>query len=354
MRVAMVAPPYFTVPPAGYGGVESIVADLVDGLVERGHHVTLIGAGDPGTRAQRFVATTDQPSGDRLGEPLPEVTHAALAAEILETCDVDLVHDHTLAGPLLGRARHVPTVVTVHGPLTGDSARYYGALGASVRLVGISDAQRASSPALPWLATVHNTIRVESFPFEPTRGEYAVFLGRFHHEKAPHLAIDAARGAGLRIVLAGKCTEPVERSYFAREIEPRLGPDVELVGVADAATKRGLLAGAACLLFPIRWDEPFGLVMIEAMATGTPVVALRRGAVGEVVVDGVTGVLVDDPADLAEAVRRAETIDRHACRQHAEQHFSTDVMVRGYETAYRRAIHEHGSVVRGLAGRTGS
>jgi glycosyltransferase involved in cell wall biosynthesis len=350
----MVAPPYFTVPPAGYGGVESVVADLVDGLVDRGHHVTLIGAGQPGTRAQRFIATTEQASADRLGEPLPEITHAALAAGALESCDVELVHDHTLAGPLLGRGRDVPTLVTVHGELTDDAARYYGALGPSVRLIGISDAQRATAATLPWLATVHNSIDVESFPFRADKEDYAVFLGRYHQDKGPHLAIDAARAAGLRIVLAGKCTEPGERAYFAREIEPRLGPDVELVGVADAETKRGLLAGAACLLFPVRWDEPFGLVMIEAMACGTPVVALRRGAVPEVVMDGVTGVLVDHPAHLADAVHRARTLDPHACRRHAEQHFSTAVMVQGYEKAYRRALHEHGATISELDGRTGS
>ncbi len=335
LRIAMVAPPYFTVPPDGYGGVEAVVADLVDALVDRGHDVTLVGAGRHRTRAQRFLATYDVPPSDRLGEPLPEVAHAARVACLLEGLDVDVVHDHTLAGPLLARGRAVPTVVTVHGPVDGEPGEYYRALGQSVRLVAISDAQRARAPALSWVATVHNGIRVETFPFRAEKERFALFLGRFHPDKAPHLAIDAARAAGLPIVLAGKCVEPLEREYFDLEIRPRLGPDTTMFGVADATAKRDLLARAACLVFPVCWDEPFGLVMIEAMACGTPVVALRRGAVPEVVVDGKTGVVVDHPDRLAAAIRQADQIDPAACRQHVADRFGTKAMAAEYEALYQ-------------------
>jgi glycosyltransferase involved in cell wall biosynthesis len=340
LRIAMVAPPYFALPPLGYGGVEVIVAGLVDELVERGHHVTLLGAGRNGTRAQSFLVTYPEPPAAQLGEALPEAVHAARVAELLADCDVDLVHDHTLVGPVLARGRQVPTVVTVHGPATGDMGDFSRALGDTVRLISISDSQRATAPDLPWLATVHNAISVSTFPFQAEKDDVALFLGRFHPEKAPHLAIDAARGAGLPIVLAGKCSEPVEREYFAREIEPRLGPDVEIFGVADPDQKRRLLARACCLLFPIRWEEPFGLVMIEAMACGTPVVALRRGAVPEIVVDGVTGVIVDEPEELPDAIRLARQLDPHACRAHVERDFSTAAMGTGYELAYQQLLEE--------------
>lgn len=335
LRIAMVAPPYFTIPPHGYGGVEAVVADLVDGLVDRGHHVTLIAAGTAhGTKAQRFLSTCDVPPSDRLGEVLPEVAHTAKVAELLAGLDVDLVHDHTLAGALLARGRATPTLVTVHGPVGGDEGAYYRALGDSVRLVGISDAQRAAVADLPWLGTVYNSIRVDTFPFQADKEPFALFLGRFHPQKAPHLAIDASRAAGLPIVLAGKCSEPVERDYFDAEVAPRLGPDVTVFGVADAVAKRALLARASCLLFPICWEEPFGLVMIEAMACGTPVVALRRGSVPEIVVDGETGIVVDHPDELPTAVARARRLDPGTCRRHVEDRFATDAMARGYEAAY--------------------
>ncbi|MGH9069464.1 MAG: glycosyltransferase family 4 protein [Acidimicrobiales bacterium] len=334
----MVAPPYFSVPPDGYGGVEAVVADLVDALVGRGHQVTLLGAGGHGTRAQRFLATYLTPPSERLGEPLPEVVHAAHAGLLLDGLDADVVHDHTLAGPLLARGRLRPTVVTTHGPVSGEPGDYYRALGNTVGLVAISGAQRATAPDLPWLATVHNAVRLETFPFRADKEGFALFLGRFHPDKGSHLAIDAARAAGLPIVLAGKCTEPVERDYFTREVQPRLGPDITFVGVAGAVAKRDLLARAACLVFPICWEEPFGLVMIEAMACGTPVVALRRGAVPEVVVDGQTGVIVDDPADLPRGIEEARRLDPAACRRHVSANFTTAVMAAGYEAAYRRAL----------------
>jgi glycosyltransferase involved in cell wall biosynthesis len=338
LHIAMIAPPYFDVPPSGYGGVEAVVADLVDALVDRGHQVTLIGAGRHGTRAQRFLSSYETGPADRLGEPLPEVVHAAKVARMLDGLDVDVVHDHTLTGPLLARGRRTPTVVTVHGPTSDEPGEYYRALGDTVRFVAISDAQRATAPGLPWAATVHNAIRTNTFPFRRDKEEFALFLGRYSPDKAPHLAIDAARAAGLPIVLAGKCAEPPERDYFTREVEPRLGRDTTVFGIADAAAKRDLLSRACCLLFPICWEEPFGLVMIEAMACGTPVVALRRGSVSELVVPGQTGVIVDRPEELPDAIGVARRLDPVLCRKHVEAGFTTSVMAAGYEAVYRRTL----------------
>jgi glycosyltransferase involved in cell wall biosynthesis len=334
----MIAPPWFTVPPRGYGGVENVCADLVDGLVERGHQVTLIGAGVPGTRAGQFVATYTDPPSARLGEPLPEVLHSATVARILAGLDVDLVHDHTLAGPLQARGRRVPTVVTMHGPVAGEPGEYYRQLGDTIDLVAISAAQRRAAPDLPWLGTVHNAVDVESFPFRADKEELLLFLGRLHPDKGVHLAIDAARSVGLPIVVAGKCSEPLEKEYYRTHVLPRLGPDVTIFGSADAVAKRDLLSRAAALVFPILWDEPFGMVMIEAMACGTPVVALRRGSVPEVVVDGVTGILCDEPAELPAAITSARRLSPAECRKHVQSRFDADTMVAGYEALYRRAL----------------
>ncbi len=338
LHVAMVAPPYFSVPPVAYGGVEAVVADLVDTLVDRGHQVTLIGTGRHATRAQRFITTSDCGSADQLGELLPELVHAAKVASLLETLNVDVIHDQTVTGPLSARGRLTPTVVTAHSPVTGERGEFYRALGGSVRLIAISHAQRATAPDLPWTATIHNAIRTDTFPFRADKQDYALFLGRFHPEKAPHLAIDAARAAGLPIILAGKCSEPIEHAYFGREIVPRTGPDVTIFGVADATAKRALLAEAACLLFPITWDEPFGMVMIEAMACGTPVVALRRGAVPELIVHGQTGIIVDHPTELPDAIAQARQLDPALCRKHIATGFTVEVMAASYEAVYRQAL----------------
>ncbi len=335
MHIAMVAPPWFHIPPEAYGGIEEIVGALTAALTARGHRVSLIAAGRDGTPA-RLLRTFTEPPSDQLGEPLPELLHAAAAARMLADLDADVVHDHSLAGPLTAAGRAVPTMVTVHGPMDGDLAEYYRQLGDTVSLVAISAAQRASAPDLNWVATVHNGVDVGSFPFRDAKEDWVVFVGRFVEEKGAHLAIDAARAAGRRIVLAGKVSEPAEQDYFDREIQPRLGPDVEYVGQADAEAKRELYAKAACLLFPVRWPEPFGMVMVEAMACGTPVVALDHGSVPEVVVDGTTGIVCSTVDELPAAIAKAERLQPSACRDHVTRHFDVSVTAEGYEKVYRR------------------
>jgi glycosyltransferase involved in cell wall biosynthesis len=338
LKIAMVAPPWFELPPAGYGGIESVVADLVNQLSAAGHHVTLIAAGRHKTAAAAFHTLYDTPPTSLLGTPMPEVIHAAFAAEVIADLDVDVVHDHCLAGPLLARGREVPTVVTMHGPVVGDCARYMQLLGPTIGLVAISDAQRRLAPGLPWVGRVHNAIAVDSYPFREAKDEHVLWIGRFNNEKAPHLAIDAARRQGRRIVLAGKLNEAEERRYFEAEISPRLGPDVDYVGEADARLKRELFAAARCLVLPLQWEEPFGIVMAEALATGTPVVAMRRGAAPEVVGDGVGGFLVDTFDEFCAAIDKAADIDPHVCRERARDLFDLPVMAAGYERVYREAL----------------
>lgn len=336
LRLAIVAPPWFDVPPDGYGGIEAIVADLVDGLVARGHEVFLVATGRPGTAAQVFVTTYDEPPSQRLGEALPEILHAATVTRALAELGPDVVHDHTLAGPLTAASREVPTAVTTHCRVTGEYGRYLEALGETVHLVAISDAQRRSAPQLNWVARVHNGLDVRSFPVGAGADGYLLFLGRICQDKGAHLAIDAARAAGWPIVLAGKVSEPAEREYFEEAVRPRLGPGVTYVGEADASLKRELYGAAAAVLFPVCWDEPFGLVMVESMACGTPVIALRRGSVPEVVEHGVTGFVLDRPGELVGAIRRVGELDRAACRAHVERHFDVSTMVDGYERVFRQ------------------
>jgi glycosyltransferase involved in cell wall biosynthesis len=338
LRIAMVAPPWYEVPPRGYGGIEVVVAELVDALVERGHEVVLLGSGEHGTRADSFLTVFDEAPSELLGDPVTEVTAAATVGRLLADLEVDLVHDHSFAGPLLARGRGVPTVVTTHGPVTDREGDLYAELGETVGLVSISRSQRESNPGLNWLGTVHNALDVASFPFREHKDDYLLWLGRFSADKAPALAIDVARRAGVRIVLAGKLNEPAEEEYFDAEVKGRLGPDAEYVGEADADLKRELLGGARALLFPIQWDEPFGMVMLEAMACGTPVVATRRGSVPEVVEDGRTGIVVDDEDDLVEALDRARSLRPADCRASVEERFSPAVMAEGYERMYRAAI----------------
>ncbi|MRH89653.1 glycosyltransferase [Nocardia sp. SYP-A9097] len=346
LHVVLAAPPYFDIPPTGYGGVEAMVATLADTLVDRGHRVTLLGAGNPGTKA-RFIPMWPDIQAARLGEMYPEIVNAMRALRIIEKLNaedpVDIVHDHTFAGPLNAAAYRllgIPTVVTVHGPVDPDMHEYYRSFDHGVNLIAISNRQRELAPGLKWIARVHNAIRPEEWPFHTEKLDYGLFLGRYAPSKGPDLALKAAHAAGLRLILAGKCNEPPEKAYFEECIRPLLTADDQVFGEADAIAKRELLAGARCLLFPIQWEEPFGLVMIEAMVCGTPVIALRGGAVEEVVEHGVTGWICDDPAELPAAIARAGEIDPHACRARVERLFADDHFVCGYEAAYRSAIED--------------
>jgi glycosyltransferase involved in cell wall biosynthesis len=337
LTIAMVAPPWYKVPPRAYGGIEWMVYWLVEGLVARGHDVLVVGVDESETSAE-FIQTYERAPSDRLGEPGPEVVHAAAVARALKHADVDVVHDHSLAWPLLAFGRGVPTVVTAHGPVDGEIGALYRLLSDDVSMVAISEAQRRIAPDLSWVATVYNSIPVDDYPFQRDKEGWAVWLGRMNPEKAPHLAIDAARAARLPIVVAGKCSEPAEQQYFETEVAPRLGPGVEWLGEADTERKKELLCKARCFVFPIRWEEPFGIVMVEAMACGTPVVALRAGSAPEVVAHGVTGFVCDAPEDLAAAIGRVDEIDPRACRDRVAERFSVDAMVDGYERVYRDVV----------------
>jgi glycosyltransferase involved in cell wall biosynthesis len=335
LRIAMVVPPWYELPPPGYGGLEQVCAALIDALVARGNEVTLFGAGnETGTRAQ--LVSTGNLQHHRLGQILPELAHLSRVDHLLGEGSYDVVHDHTTAGPLLAARRPLPTVVTVHGKPLGDLGEILGGVNGGAALVAISDAQRRVNRSLPWTATIYHGLPLDDLPPRPVKGTGPVlWLARFTPDKGPDLAIQACRAAGLPLVLAGKCNEPTEQRYFRETVEPMLGPDVTLEINPERERTMELLRSARCLILPIRWEEPFGMVMLEAMATGTPVVALNRGAVPELVRAGETGLICEEPAELPDALREVSAIDPDACLEQVRRSFSADVMASRYEDVYR-------------------
>jgi glycosyltransferase involved in cell wall biosynthesis len=338
LRIAMVVPPWCEVPPSGYGGLEQVCASLIDGLVARGHDVTLFGAGDRTGTAATFVSTGPTQFG-QMNQALPELAHVVRVNEMIDRGQFDVVHDHTNAGPLSAPQRRVPTVVTVHNCPRGEQEVYLNRLDRRVGLVAISYAQRRIAAHLPWSAVVHHGIAAADSPrSEPGDGP-VLWLARFCPDKAPEVAINASRRAGLPVVLAGKCQEPIEQQHLAEVVKPMVGPDVRLVVNGDRQLTSELLASARCLIMPIRWDEPFGMVMIEAMAQGVPVVAFNRGAVPEVVRHGVTGFICEREEELPDALAKVGLLDPADCVAHVKERFSPDLMARGYEQVYRWVGH---------------
>ncbi|MDG4804932.1 glycosyltransferase family 4 protein [Micromonospora sp. WMMD980] len=336
LRIAMVVPPWLSVPPPGYGGLETLVAGLVDALIDRGHAVTLFGAGTEHGTAAEFVSTCDELQYDRMGESLPELAHLAHVDRLLDPADFDLVHDHSTIGPLVAGRRRVPTVATVHGNPVGEYGTVLSNTDRGVGLIAISHAQRRANAGLPWVGTVHNAMPLRDFPHKraPGRGP-VLWLARFSPDKGPDVAIRACRAAGLPLTLAGKCNEPAERRYLEQVVGPLLDDDVDLVVNADRDTVLRLLLDARCLVMPIQWAEPFGMVMVEAMATGTPVVALRRGAVPELVRPGLTGLVCDRTEELAAALRAVADLDPADCITHVARNFSVERMAADHEAVYR-------------------
>jgi glycosyltransferase involved in cell wall biosynthesis len=339
MKVAVLAPPWFAVPPTGYGGIEWIVWLLAEGLTDNGHEVTLFAAGESRTKAA-LVSVFGQAPSDQIGRSLPDLRHILACYERADQFDV--INDHTgHLGAALGGLVETPVVHTVHGPLDGEPGEVYERIkrvAPSVGLISLSLNQRRPQPDLNWIANVPNALDLEHYPCKPHRGDYLLFLGRFNHEKGAHRAVAVAMELGLPLKMAGKIREPREKEYFAEFIEPHLGNGIEYLGEVNHGTKVELLQNARCTLFPIEWEEPFGLVMIESMACGTPVIATRHGAVPEVIGDGTGGVIVDHWHDIPGALEQADAIEPVDCRRFAEERFAPERMVADYERAYAEAI----------------
>ena len=341
MRIAQIAPLYESVPPKLYGGTERVVAHLSSELVRRGHDVTLFASGDSTTRA-KLVPCRDvalRLDGE-LSWDLP--AHLAMLAEVrLRADEFDILHFHL-------DCHHFPffsdiasrTLTTLHGRQDiKDLPRLYESF-PDFPLVSISYSQRRPLPHLNWVRTIHHGFPAEDYVFSPeAKGGYLAFLGRISPEKGVDRAVAIARRAGIPLRIAAK-VDAADRGYFENHIKPLLeeAQSVEFLGEITDAEKSDFLGNAAGLLFPIDWPEPFGLVMIEAMACGTPVIALNRGAVAEVIEDGVTGFVVDNLDAAVAAVRRLTEIDRDDVRASFERRFTVAVMAAGYEAAYEHVI----------------
>lgn len=338
MRIAMIAPLFESVPPSLYGGTERVVSVLTEALVDRGHEVTLFASGDSVTRANLVPGC---PKALRLDSRVHDQVSYAISqlGEVYRRADqFDIIHNHNdyYAFPT-ARQVATPMVTTVHGRLDlPDHQRVFRSF-PEQRLVSISKAQRAPLPDARWVATVHNGIEIANFRFRSEPGDYLVFLGRMSPEKRPDRAIEIARDVGMRLIMAAK-VDAIDRDYFEHAIKRQIESSslIEFIGEVNEREKDELLGGAYAYLFPIDWPEPFGLTMVEAMATGTPVIATPVGSVEEIVVHGVTGFLPRSFHDMIKAVEQVKTIDRRACRERAERYFSADAMASGYDAVYRQ------------------
>jgi glycosyltransferase involved in cell wall biosynthesis len=338
MRIGLVAPPWVAVPPPRYGGTEAVLDNLARGLTALGHAVRLFTVGESTCPVERQWFFEHAMGTARDAEQ--EGAHVLAAYESLQ--DVDIIHDHTVLGPLLasaGPGRRVPTAFTVHGPVTPPAAaKVLCQASRHAALVAISHAQRRSAPDLPFFAVIHHGIDLDVYRAGPGGGGYAMFVGRMSPAKGVHRAVTIARRAGMPLVIAAKMWEPGEVEYYRTAVEPLLDGDVEVLFDTDREARIELLGRADVLLNPICWPEPFGLVMAEALACGTPVVGSPCGAAPEIVEDGVTGFLRESDDDLVDALKGIDELDRAEVRHAAVERFSLERMARDHETLYEQLV----------------
>ena len=333
MRVGIIAPPWLSVPPCGYGGTEAVLDSLARGLDRAGHDVVLYTTGDSTCPVERRSLW---PEGvTPMGTILPEVAHVLAAYDALDDCDV--VHDHTLVGPLLLDRHHAPVVTTNHAPFTPEIRALYGAVTPRVSLVAISHSQRSEAPEIPVARVIHHGLDVASIPVGDGLGGYLLFVGRMNAEKGVHRAIEIARRAGVPLKIAAKMREEAEIAYYDAAVRPLLGGDIEYLGEVSPTERNELLGSALALVNPIAWPEPFGMVMAESLACGTPVLTAPLGAAPEIVDEGVTG-FFGDVATLAESVALVGALDRGDCRAAVETRFSVERMVAEHVDLYRSLV----------------
>jgi glycosyltransferase involved in cell wall biosynthesis len=341
MRIAQLAPPWITVPPAGYGGTEWVVQQLCDGLAERGHEVRLYATGDSHTAAELCALFPEQ-MPDRIGVTPFDARHTSFAFADIEQSEFDLIHDHSgFIAVAFSRYLATPMVHTVHCAFDEFTMGFYEQFARDVGYIGISEYQQSMAPAgMDWAGIAYNAIPAEQWPYTTEKDDYLLAFGRVCEAKGFHHSIATAKRLGRKLIMAGVLQEPY-RAYFEECIAPEIdGEQIVYEGEVSMDRKRELFAQASAFLFPITWPEPFGLVMIEAMACGTPVVAMRQGSVPEVVDDGKTGFVVDaDDLDaFVAAVGRVGEIDPAVCRRTVEERFTVERMVADYEAVYRRYL----------------
>ncbi|HEX4863791.1 MAG TPA: glycosyltransferase family 4 protein [Acidimicrobiales bacterium] len=336
MRIAIIAPPWVPVPPSAYGGIETMLDTLARGLDSAGHRVTLFTTGDSTCPVEKKWVFDTAPGIAGAG-PSVELRHVIDAYE--QAGEFDVVHDHTLSGPVYAdRFPWLPVVTTNHGPFLSDLGPLYRAVSDRVPVIAISHHQATTAQDVNIAAVIHHGLDLGEWPVGTGDGGYALFLGRMNPDKGVHHAARAARAAGVPLRIAAKMSEPPEFAYFESAVRPLLGADVEFVGEVGRTAKRQLLGEAVCLLNPIDWPEPFGMVMIEALASGTPVVTTSIGSAPEIVEDGVTGYLVGSRRELRDVLKEVASLDRGVCRKAAEERFSAELMVERHVSVYEQLI----------------
>jgi glycosyltransferase involved in cell wall biosynthesis len=350
VRIALVAPLVETVPPRLYGGTERVIATLVTELTAMGHDVTLYASGDSRPVGGRLIPVVDQALWSYESSPNDAAFHTIELAQVLRDArDYDVIHSHLdFLGFAAARVSPTPFVHTLHGRLDGPEIGPLFNEFSDAALISISNSQRGPQPNANWLATVYNGIAMDRIPVGTGSGGYLTFLGRISPEKGVADAIDIANRAGLPLKIAARMPlETIDNewvradwTYYSEVLKPRLdaSPNVEFIGEVNDAEKYELLHDSIGLLFPINWPEPFGLVMIEALACGTPVVARAMASAPEVVQHGRTGFLCHDFDEMAAYCDKLIEIERADCRADAEARFSARAMARGYLNAYQKAI----------------
>jgi glycosyltransferase involved in cell wall biosynthesis len=337
MRIALISTPFVAVPPNDYGGTELVVYELAEGLVRRGHDVVLFATGDSSSSAKLY---SFYPQRQWPPTMLADLNHVSWALQQVRSAgDFDVVHAHSAAALAMGRLiPNLPLVYTLHHERDEQLSAFYRHF-RDEQYIAISSDQADREIPLRKCEVIHHGLNPDNYQWCELAGDYVVFMGRFSRVKGTHTAIDAARLAGVPIRVAGEIHD-VDRDYGDREVLPRLvQPHVSYLGCVGMGVKVPMLREARALLFPIEWNEPFGLVMIEAMLCGCPVVAFPRGSVPEVVEPGVTGVIVESMEEMAEAVRPGglvDGIDRRRCRERAVERFGRDRMIRDHESLYGR------------------
>ncbi len=345
MRIAMLAPPWIAVPPPGYGGIEAVIAPLSSELVRRGHDVTLFAA--PGSESvARVRPLLDRAHPDAIGHALFEADHVTRAFAAVDEArhdgsPFDVVHDHSgFTAIAMADRLATPLIHTLHGPFTRDTAAFYAQHAGKAHVVAISRAQLVTAPAgLNVAGVVPNPIVADDWPLVGHKAPYLLWVGRMTAEKGPHRAIHAARLADIPLVLAGPI-QTGQEDFFAREVEPHIDRrQITYVGEIAGERKRRLFSSARALLMPIRWCEPFGMVMIEAMVCGTPVIAFPEGAAPELVIPKLTGLLVDDEHQMAQACHEVDRIDPARCREQIVARCDVRAVTDRYEQIYGAALN---------------
>ncbi len=335
----MIAPVWIPVPPDGYGGIERMLKLLVDELVDMGVDVTMYCAGGSNTRAEQVVFFEDAPT-EHMGESIYECYHTGHAFKDIKDRDFDLVHDHAgFTGVAFANFLSIPMVHTLHGPFEPQVAHFYNGFARDAHYVTISDFQQKKCPDLNYAGVVYNAVDLEEHQPDGEKEDYLVYLSRVCEAKGTHHAVRIARENGWRLVMAGKIDAGRDMEFFQKEIEPYVdGKNIVWLGEVPQDEKVRMLARARCFLFPIEWEEPFGLVMAEANACGTPVITTRWGAAPEVVEHGVTGFVADSLDEIPGFLKRIDEIDPVTCREEVIRRFSPRSMAQGYLDIYEKVL----------------